>query len=264
MNKIGNTKIKSIDLAASALYIALVDVLNAWTNCDDNNIHEKAIIEKCEEFYPFHASLEDIVSKVYAWCEEIQKAYSSIDTLNNSEQFSSMKLHDFLDAVNRHQSNRSGINLNNEICLVFDGLRGGNENIDEQIVCRWRCDNAHEWFHAYLSCDDQKKVLEYYSKILKIKIDTSNLYTKKELVQYVYDMGGYDGGSIEVSGHLGNEEETIVIDQNEWYDTPVCFIGGYGKPVKAIRQDKVLLELPDILDEYLPHNMTYTIKTCGN
>ena len=72
-------------------------------------------------------------------------------------------------------------------------------------------------------------------------------YTKDELVALVDRIGCNSGGEIEVTGCNGGESFSVVIAQTEWYDTPVCFVGGYGNPVAAIARDKVAEKLPGVL-----------------
>lgn len=68
------------------------------------------------------------------------------------------------------------------------------------------------------------------------------------------------GGAPEVTDASNGEEITIVIDQNEWNDTPVCFVGGYGQVVKTVETEKVLENLPDILDCYFNKSSTFKIN----
>lgn len=85
-------------------------------------------------------------------------------------------------------------------------------------------------------------------------------YTMQQLVQYVNNLGNTGGGALEVSGSSNGEEITIVIDQNEWNDTPTCFVGGYGQVVKTVETEKVLENLPNILDYYFDKSATFKIN----
>lgn len=85
-------------------------------------------------------------------------------------------------------------------------------------------------------------------------------YTMQQLVQYVNNLGNTGGGALEVTGASNGEEITIVIDQNEWNDTPVCFVSGYGQVVKTVETEKVLENLPDILDYYFDKSTTFKIN----
>lgn len=51
-----------------------------------------------------------------------------------------------------------------------------------------------------------------------------------------------------------------MVAQTEWYDTPVCFVGGYGNPVAAIVRDKVAEKLPDVLDDYFDRDSVFTVE----
>ena len=59
-------------------------------------------------------------------------------------------------------------------------------------------------------------------------------YTRDELVALIDRMGYDSGGEIEVMGLNGREEFSVMVAQTEWFDTIVCFVGGYGNPVRAI------------------------------
>lgn len=92
-------------------------------------------------------------------------------------------------------------------------------------------------------------------------IHTDNIpYTKQQLVQYVNDLGNTGGGALVVKGTCNNEEVIIVIDQNEWNDTPVCFVGGYGQVVKTVETEKVFEDLPDVLDYYFDKDTTFKVN----
>lgn len=92
-------------------------------------------------------------------------------------------------------------------------------------------------------------------------IHTDNIpYTKQQLVQYVNDFGNTGGGALVVKGTCNNEEVIIVIDQNEWNDTPVCFVGGYGQVVKTVETEKVFEDLPDVLDYYFDKDTTFKVN----
>lgn len=85
-------------------------------------------------------------------------------------------------------------------------------------------------------------------------------YTMQQLVQYVNNLENTGGGALEVTGTCNEEDITIVIDQNEWNDTPVCFVGGYGQVVKTVETDKVLEHLPDILDYYFDKDSIFKVN----
>ena len=73
------------------------------------------------------------------------------------------------------------------------------------------------------------------------------VYTKEELVALIDRIGCNSGGEIEVTGLNGGENVSVIVAQTEWYDTPVCFVGGYGNSVAAIDFDDVAKKLPGVL-----------------
>lgn len=85
-------------------------------------------------------------------------------------------------------------------------------------------------------------------------------YTKEELVALIGRIGCNSGGEIEVTGRNGGEELSIVVAQTEWYDTAVCFVGGYGNSVVAIDFDEVAEKLPGVLDDYFDRDSIFTVK----
>ncbi|MCD8251912.1 MAG: hypothetical protein LUD40_07950 [Phocaeicola dorei] len=85
-------------------------------------------------------------------------------------------------------------------------------------------------------------------------------YTMQQLVQYVNDLGNTGGDALKVKGTCNGEDITIVINQNEWNDTPVCFVGGYGQVLKTVETEKVLEDLPGVLDYYFDKNTSLTVE----
>lgn len=85
-------------------------------------------------------------------------------------------------------------------------------------------------------------------------------YTKEELVALIDRIGCNSGGEIEVTGLNGGEEHSVMVAQTEWYDTPVCFVGGYGNSVAAIDFDDVAKKLPGVLDDYFDKDSVFTVK----
>lgn len=61
-------------------------------------------------------------------------------------------------------------------------------------------------------------------------MEQQKIYAKEELAAQIDKIGHKSGAEIEVTGLNGGEEFTIMIVQTEWYETPVCLIGGYGNP----------------------------------
>lgn len=106
----------------------------------------------------------------------------------------------------------------------------------------------------------QQKTAKEPSVVSRKQQPESIPYTIQQLVQYVNDVGNTGGGALEVTGVSNGEDITIVIDQNEWNDTPVCFVGGYGYVVKTIKTEEVLENLPDILDYYFDKGATFKIN----
>lgn len=93
-----------------------------------------------------------------------------------------------------------------------------------------------------------------------MQLDLSAFYTLDELVHYVNDLNNIGGGTLEILGKNNEEDITIIIDQNEWYDSAVCMIGGNGNPVKTIGTEKVLQELPKVLDYYFDKDTSFTVS----
>lgn len=85
-------------------------------------------------------------------------------------------------------------------------------------------------------------------------------YTKDELVTLIDKIGYDSGGEIEVTGLNGGESFSVMVAQTEWYDTPVCFVGGYGNPVAAIVRDKVAEKMPGVLDDYFDRDSAFTVE----
>lgn len=106
----------------------------------------------------------------------------------------------------------------------------------------------------------QQKTAKEPSVVSRKQQPESIPYTIQQLVQYVNDVGNTGGGALEVTGVSNGEDITIVIDQNEWNDTPVCFVGGYGHVVKTIKTEEVPENLPDILDYYFDKGATFKIN----
>lgn len=92
-------------------------------------------------------------------------------------------------------------------------------------------------------------------------MEQKRIYTKDELVALVDEIGDDSGGKIGVTGRNGGENLTIVIARTEWYDTPVCFVGGYGNPVAAIARNEVTQKLPDVLDDYFDRDSVFTVDS---
>lgn len=90
-------------------------------------------------------------------------------------------------------------------------------------------------------------------------MEQKKTYTKEELVALIGRIGRNSGGEIEVTGLNGGENFSIVVAQTEWYDTAVCFVGGYGNSIVAIDFDKVAEKLPGVLDDYFDNNSTFTV-----
>lgn len=84
-------------------------------------------------------------------------------------------------------------------------------------------------------------------------------YTKEELVALIDKIGYNSGGEIEVTGLNGGESFSIMVAQTEWFDTPVCLMGGYGNPVTAIDRDEVAEKLPGVLNDYFDKDSTFTV-----
>lgn len=91
-------------------------------------------------------------------------------------------------------------------------------------------------------------------------MEQKKIYTKEELVALIERIGCNSGGEIEVTGLNGGENVSIIVAQTEWYDTPVCFVGGYGNPVAAIVRDKVAEKLPGVLDDYFDRGSVFTVE----
>ena len=85
-------------------------------------------------------------------------------------------------------------------------------------------------------------------------------YTKDELVALIDRIGCNSGGEFEVTGLNGGESHSVMVAQTEWYDSPVCFVGGYGNPVEAIVRDKVAENLPDVLDDSFDSDSVFTVE----
>lgn len=85
-------------------------------------------------------------------------------------------------------------------------------------------------------------------------------YTRDELVALIDRMGYDSGGEIEVMGLNGREEFSVMVAQTEWFDTIVCFVGGYGNPVRAIGRDEVAEKLPAVLDDYFDKDSTFRTR----
>lgn len=171
----------------------------------------------------------------------------------------SMSLHEFLEELRVYWKNIHPVRVLNQLAVLFGGL---DENCEVDIpVERNRYEksrNIYTWFNE-LPTKNQKKVLEYFIARFNLAIDTTVSYTKKELVQYVDNMGQQGGGEIEVKGICQGEYVTIIIDQNEWHDTPVCIIGGYGHPVRTIETDEISKKLPDILNHYFDPDTEFIV-----
>lgn len=84
-------------------------------------------------------------------------------------------------------------------------------------------------------------------------------YTKEELVALIDQIGCNSGGEIEVTGLNGSEKTSVIVAQTEWYDTPVCFVGGYGNSVAAIDCNEVMEKLPGVLDDYFDKDSVFTV-----
>lgn len=91
-------------------------------------------------------------------------------------------------------------------------------------------------------------------------MEKQKIYTKDELAALIDKHGNNSGGEIEVTGSNGGENFSIMVEQTEWYDTPVCLIGGYGNHVAAIGRDEVVEKLPAILDDYFDKDSVFTIR----
>jgi len=81
-----------------------------------------------------------------------------------------------------------------------------------------------------------------------------------KIVALIDRIGCNSGGEFEVTGLNGGESHSVMVAQTEWYDTPVCFVGGYGNPVAAIVRDKVAEKLPDVLDDYFDRDSVFTVE----
>lgn len=178
---------------------------------------------------------------------------------SDSTQKKSVSLHEFLEELRVYWKNIHPVRVLNQLTVLFGGL---DENCEVDIPAERnryeKSNNIYTWFNE-LPTKNQKKVLEYFIARFNLAIDTTISYTKKELVQYVDNMGQQGGGEIEVKGICQGEYVTIIIDQNEWHDTPVCFIGGYGHPVRTIKTDKVSKKLPDILNHYFDPDTEFIV-----
>lgn len=91
-------------------------------------------------------------------------------------------------------------------------------------------------------------------------MERQKIYTKEEFVALIDRIGCNSGGEIEVTGLNGGENFSIIVAQTEWYDTPVCFVGGYGNSVVAIDCDEVAGKLPAVLDDYFDKDSVFTVK----
>lgn len=91
-------------------------------------------------------------------------------------------------------------------------------------------------------------------------MEQKKIYTKEELVALIDRIGCNSGGEIEVTGLNGGENFSVIVAQTEWYDTPVCFVGGYGNSVAAIDCNEVAEKLPGVLDDYFDKDSVFTVK----
>lgn len=264
VNIANNPRILRVYNAMDTLYATMSELCSAYLDLDSTDDVENAILEKLVKFYPksLTGSLDDIASDVYKWCEAVQKGteQQKEDQQEKLQQPSQkMKLHEFLHSLHLYQYNKSAINVRNELCVAFGGLDPKCTVDIESELSRWSSNEDIYLWYAWLPQNQKTMILNYYSKILNITVDTTSSYTKAELVDYINDMGNTGGGCIEVKGTGKGGEVVVVVDQNEWRDSPVCFIGGYGNEVRSIDPNNVLKELPDILDNYFDSDSIFTI-----
>ena len=73
----------------------------------------------------------------------------------------------------------------------------------------------------------------------------------KELVETIDRLGTGGGGSVEVTGTWRGERCSIMVQQTEWHDSPVCLVGGYGHDVSAMRPGDVAETLHCVIGNYL-------------
>ena len=75
--------------------------------------------------------------------------------------------------------------------------------------------------------------------------------TIKELTAKVVELGDNGGGDFDITGTWKGKPKTIHVEQTEWYETPVCLVGGYGNEVSAIDPDNVASVFDCVIGNYL-------------
>lgn len=73
----------------------------------------------------------------------------------------------------------------------------------------------------------------------------------RELTAIIDRLGAEGGGTVEITGTRRGVPRTIVAQQTEWHDSPVCLVGGYGHEVSSIRPSDVSGVLHCVIGNYL-------------
>lgn len=84
----------------------------------------------------------------------------------------------------------------------------------------------------------------------------------QELIQRVDRLAYNSGGAVEVCGIRNGKENALIIDQNEFNDSPVCLIGGLGNPVVTINPYNAEKELPGVLEKYFDPDSPFDVNDC--
>lgn len=259
-----NYRIKRVSEAINTLYATFNELTAAWLELDDQNNEEEEIINKLNKFYPrsLTGSLDDIATDIYRWSKNVQEKPNSLctDTEHQKSSNRTVKLHEFLQSIHIHQRNMPAISIRNELCIAFGGLNPQCKiDVDAEIK-RWESNEDIILWYGCLAEHLQAMILKYYCKTLNLRVDTTSPYTKEELVNYISDLGQLGGGCINITGKCNGELIEIIVDQNEWNDSPVCLVGGYGYNVQNIEPQKILKELPDVLNNYFDCDSDFTIE----
>lgn len=102
------------------------------------------------------------------------------------------------------------------------------------------------------------------SSVIPWKQQSDGILTMEQLVQCVCELGLTSDNVIEVTGICNHVDITILIDQNEWNGSSVCFIGGYGQVVKTVEPERVQKDLPGILDYYFDDFTAFKVNRLSN
>jgi hypothetical protein len=81
-----------------------------------------------------------------------------------------------------------------------------------------------------------------------------------ELVSIIDRLGAEGGGSVEVTGTRRGKPCSVMVQQTEWHDTPVCLVGGYGHEVTSIQPAEVTNVLHCVIGNYLDGE-TFSVET---